>query len=96
VHHDYLVSLRTQIAHTGRKMTDETFFDSFMASLLKSVDVFVFVYEDKTYNVDLFREKYTRLELQQRTCDLRSRKSDSASIAMYGHSASSLPRRNAS
>ena len=40
-------------------MTDESFYNYFMASLPKSVTPFIFYYEDQTYNVDLFCEHYS-------------------------------------
>ena len=62
-HRDYMVGLRTQIAQTGKKMSDETFFDYFTDSLPTSVDVFITMYEDQTYNVDHLCEKFTKYEL---------------------------------
>ena len=87
-HRDHFVGLRTQIAHTGRKMMDKSFYDYFMASLPKSVTPFIFYYEDQTYNVDLFCERYTKFELQQEARDVADGQSDGAGMALYGHSAS--------
>ena len=47
-HHDYLISLHTLIAHTRRKIPDKMFFDYFITSLPKSLDSYIFMYEDQT------------------------------------------------
>ena len=87
-HCDYLVSLHTQIAHTRRKIPDKTFFNYFITSLLKSLNSDIFMYEDQTYNINHFCQKFTKLELQQQAHDVVNGTSDSPGLAMYGGTAS--------
>ena len=88
VHCDHLVSLHTQIAHTRRMIPDETFFDYFIALLLKSLNSYIFVYKDQTYNIDHFCQKFTKLELQQQAHDVVNGTSDGSGLLMYSGTAS--------
>ena len=88
-HRDFMVGLRTQIAQTGRKMPDENFFDYFVASLPKSLDVFISVYEDTTFDVDLLCTKFSRYELHQQARDVVDGKADDSAIALFGQQAGS-------
>ena len=87
-HRDYMVGLRTQIAQTGKRMSDEAFFDYFTVSLPSSMDVFIAMYEDQTFDVDHLCEKLTKFELRRARRDLVDGKGENENVAMYGHSAS--------
>ena len=51
-HRDYMLDLRTQLEDTGMTLTDQAFYSYVAESLPESLDLFITLYGDITYNVD--------------------------------------------
>jgi hypothetical protein len=61
-HRDYMFDLRFQLRDTGLVLSDQSFHCYFMQSLPPSLDILVMFYDDKTYDVELLCERFTRWE----------------------------------
>ena len=58
-HRDCMVNLRAEITGTDTTISDQSFYEQFTDSLPTSLDLFIALYEDSTYDVDLFYDKLT-------------------------------------
>ena len=86
-HHDYMVDLRTQLEDTGMMMTDQAFYLYFAELLPKSLDLFITLYEDSTYNVDRLCDKFMKYEMRKKVRASKTAKSQSASdgsVTLFG------------
>jgi len=66
-HRDYMLDLRTQLEDTGMTLTDQAFYLYFAESLPESLDLFITLYEDSTYNVDRLCDKFAKYEMRTKS-----------------------------
>ena len=92
-HHDYMVDLHTKLTDTGMAISDQTFYKYFTHSLPTSLNLFITLYEDPTYDVDILCDRFTKYEMQRKVAATRDSRADTtsdATLALYGqHSSSS-------
>ena len=86
-HRDYMVDLRSQLRDAGMNLTDQAFYSYFTESLPPSLDLFVTLYEDNTFDVDLLCDKFSKYEMRQKlrvTKSGRGEGSSDGNIALFG------------
>jgi len=86
-HCDYMVDLCTQLEDTGMMMTDQAFYSYFAEWLPKSLDLFITLYKDSTYNVDRLCDKFAKYEMRKKVRASKTAKSQSASdgsVTLFG------------
>ena len=86
-HRDYMVDLRSQLRDAGMNLTDQAFYSYFTESLPPSLDLFVTLYEDNTFDVDLLCDKFSKYEMRQKlrvTKFGRGEGSSDGNIALFG------------
>jgi hypothetical protein len=64
-HCDYMFDLRFQLCDTGLALSNQSFHCYFTQSLPPSLDILVMFYNDKTYDVKLLCEHFTRWEARK-------------------------------
>ena len=86
-HRKAMVNLRTELADAGMTISDQCFYDYFTISLPSSLDLFIVLDDNPTYDVNLLCDKIVRYE---RRCRLRAVKEGRLddSIAHSGQQAS--------
>jgi len=78
-HRDYMVDLRTQLEDTGMTLADQAFYSYFAESLPESLDLFITLYEDSTYNVDCLCNKFAKYEMRKKVRASKTAKPQSVS-----------------
>jgi len=78
-HCDHMVDLLTQLEDTGMTLTDQAFYSYFAESLPESLDLFITLYEDSTYNVDCLCNEFAKYEMRKNVRAPKTAKSRSAS-----------------
>jgi len=78
-HRDAMVALRSELAGAGYSISDQSFYEQFMDSLPRSMDMFVALYDDVSADVDAFCNKFTRYEMRIKLADIRDGKEGEAS-----------------
>jgi len=71
---------------------DQSFFEYFTNSLPSSLDLFITLYEDNSYNVDLLCDRFAKHEMRRKLADAKDGKAggtSDSSLALFGQSASS-------
>ena len=85
-HCDYMTNLRTQLTDAGMLLTDQAFFSYFVESLPATLNIFITMYEDPSYNINLLCDKFAKYEMRQKLHLAKTGKADAAaegSIAMF-------------
>jgi hypothetical protein len=91
-HRDYMVDLRSQLLGAGTKLDDETFYEHFTNSLPRSLDLFISIYEDDTYDVERLCNKFAKYEMRCVHANLTEGKdvgTSDGSVAMFGQTSTS-------
>ena len=86
-HRDYMVDLRTQLRDAGRDLSDQAFHGYFTESLPTSLDLFITLYDDSTYDVDLLCDKFAKYEMRQKLRATKAGKAEGTSdgnVALFG------------
>jgi len=78
-HRDYMVDLRTQLEDTGMTLADQAFYSCFAESLPESLDLFITLYEDSTYNVDCLCNKFAKYGMRKNVRASKTAKPQSVS-----------------
>ena len=90
-HRDYMVDLRSQLRGAGLNLCDQTSYAYSTESFLPSLDLFITLYENKTYDSDLLCDEFVKYEMRQKaTKSGRTRDHGTATLRC---SVSSRPRR---
>ena len=82
-----MLDLRTQLEDAGMTLTDQAFYSHFAESLPESLDLFITLYGDSTYNVDCLCDKFAKYEMRKKVRASKTTKSQSASdgsVALFG------------
>jgi len=72
-HRDAMVDLRTELADAGMTISPQFFHECFTNSLPSSLDLFVALYDDPTYDVDLLCDKLAKYEMRRKRRDATAR-----------------------
>lgn len=83
-HRDFMLSLRTQLLDAGMELTDKIFFDHFTNSLPASLDIFVTFYDDKSHDIDLLCDRFSRYEMRQQLAAAKAGDTSEGSVALFG------------
>ena len=74
-HRNYMVDLRSQLRDAGFNLSDQTFYAYFTESL-PALDLFITLYEDNTYDVNLLCDKFAKYERCQKLRAIKSGKGE--------------------
>jgi hypothetical protein len=91
-HCDTMVDVRTELADTGIIINDQSVYGYFTNSLSPSLDLFITLYDDSTYDVDLLCYKFAKHELRHKLAAAKEGKADATadvSLAMFGQASAS-------
>jgi len=86
-----MFDLHTELAGTGMVIDDQSFFEYFTNSLPSSLDLFITLYEDNSYDVDLLCDRFAKYEMRRKLADAKDGKAGGTldgSPALFGQSAS--------
>ena len=86
-HCDYMFDLRSQLSDAGLALTDQAFYSYFTESLPTSLDLFIALYEDNTFDVDLLCDKFAKYKMRQKLRVTKSGKAEGSTdgnIALFG------------
>jgi len=75
---DYMVDLRIQLADAGRTVEDDSFYAYFVDSLPNTLDLFITLYKDDTYDVELLCDTFAEYEMRKQTRAEKSGKTEAA------------------
>ena len=65
-HLDYMVTTRAQLSDAGMKITDQSFYENFTQSLPTSLDLFIALYDNSTYDVNQLCSKFAKYEMRRK------------------------------
>jgi len=91
-HRNTMVDLRTELADAGMTISDQSFHKYFTNSLPSSLNLFITLYDNSTYDVDLLCDKIAKYEMWRRLADTKAGKAEGSSdgsLALFGQQASS-------
>ena len=94
-HRDNMVDLRTKLADAGMALTDQTFYEYFTTLPPPSLDLFITLYEDPTYNADVLCDRFTKYEMRRMVAATRDGKADATkdtTVALFSQQSSSAPK----
>ena len=77
-HCDYMTDLHTQLADAGTSITNQAFFSYFIESLPPTLNIFVTMFEDPSYDINLLCDKFARYKMHQKLHLAKTRKADAA------------------
>jgi len=89
-HYDTMFDLGTELAGTGMVIDDHSFFKYFTNSP-SSLDLFITLYDDSNYGVDLLCDRLAKYEMRRKLADAKDGKAErisDGSLALFGQSAS--------
>ena len=69
-----MADLRSQLRDTGYNLSDQAFYTYFTESLPPSLDLFITLEEDNTYDVNLLCDKFAKYEMRQKLRETKSGK----------------------
>ena len=95
-HRDAMVNLRTELADAGTTISDQSFHEHFTNSLPSSLDLFITLYDDPAYDVDLLCDKSAKYEMRHKLADTKAGKAEGTSdgpLALFDQQASSSSKR---
>jgi hypothetical protein len=95
-HRDTMVDIRIELAETGMIINDQYFYEYFTNSLAPSLDLFITLYDDSTYDIDLLCDKFAKYEMRHKLTAATEGKADATSnvsLAMVGQASSLKERR---
>lgn len=92
-HRDYMVDLRSQLRGAGLNLCDQTSYAYSTESFLPSLDLFITLYENKTYDSDLLCDEFVKYEMRQKLRATKSGRARDHGTATLRCSVSSRPRR---
>ena len=91
-HHDAMVDIRTELADAGMMISDQSFYEYFTNSLPSSLDLFITLYDDSTYDINLLCNKFAKYEMRCKLAAAKAGRTDASSdgsLAMFGQASSS-------
>jgi Zinc knuckle len=94
-HRNTMVDIRTELAETGMIINDQSFYEYFTNSLPPSLDLFITLCDDSTYDIDLLCDKSSKNEMRHKLAAAKEGKADATSdvsLAMFGQASS--PKKN--
>jgi gag-polypeptide of LTR copia-type len=91
-HRDTMVDIRTELADTGMIISDQSSYEYFTNSLPPSLNLFITLYDDSTYDIDLLCGKFAKYEMWRKLAAAKEGKADATanvSLAMSGQASAS-------
>ena len=85
-----MVNLRAEITDVGMRINDQFFYERLTNSLPSYLDLFIALYEDSTYDVDLC-DKFAKYEMWHKLAALAVGKANTTTdylLALFGQQAS--------
>ena len=95
-HRNAMVNLREKLVEAGMTISDQSFHEYFTNSLPSSLNLFITLYDDPTYHVDLLCDKFAECEIRCKLADAKASKAEETSdrsLALFGQQASSSSKR---
>ena len=95
-HRGAMVNLRTELAGAGMAISDQSFHEYFTNSPPSSLDLFITLYDDSTYDVALLCNKFAKYEMRRKLADAIAFKAEGisdGSLSLFGQQALSSSKR---
>ena len=78
-HREVMVGLRSKMAATGLPISDQQFYEHFLDSPPRALDVFVTMYDDPSANVNSLCDRFMRYEMRLKVTNIRDGKTAGSS-----------------
>jgi gag-polypeptide of LTR copia-type len=78
-HRDTMVDIRTELADTGMIINDQSFYEYFTNSLPPSLNLFITLYDDSTYDIGLLCDKFSKYKMRRKLAAAKEGKADATS-----------------
>ena len=91
-----MVNLHMQLRDAGHDLSDQAFHGCFTKSLPLSLDLFIMLYEDNMYDVDLLCGKFAKYEMHQKLRASKSRKGEGSldgNVTLFGQQSAEKKRK---